>query len=134
MDVFHKILVGIYDASGGKDTVDVDYKELIKKEGFLSNIDSILKHLSDESWVTERGNYTVRITHWGAAEAKRVMTDTPDKRALLIKDANRTVTSTREFLIMLEEFAGDPSTKKLDVIEKRLSDIETLLAKVRENA
>lgn len=79
MDVYHKVLAKIYEMTDGKETVNVDLKDLLKTEGFFSSLDSISKHLSTESWVTETPKQNiVRITHWGVAEAKRVLSNTPD--------------------------------------------------------
>ena len=62
MDAFHKILVRIYEITGGRDSVDVDMVELTKKEGYFPSIDSITEMLKSESWVTESRPNTVRIT------------------------------------------------------------------------
>lgn len=90
MNVFHKVLLKVHEISGGKENADVDLIDLLKKEGFYSNIDNIAKQLQDEGWVTETSRkYTVRITHWGNSEAKRVLSDSPDKVNEREKESNR---------------------------------------------
>jgi len=134
MDVYHKILTKIYEVTGGKDSVEVDLNDLLKQEGFYSNIDNISQHLATESWVAETPRpRVVKITHWGAAEARRVMTNTPDTKREVTKDANRLLADSRELIIMLEEFASNPNGAKFKTIEKRFEDLQALLGRIRPN-
>lgn len=134
MDVYHKVLTRIYEECGGNETVDVDLIDLLKREGFYANIDSISRRLLDESWITETPReHTIRLTHWGQGEAKRLLTNQPDKKLLVARDATRLLNESREFLIMLEEFAADPSKDKLKTIRKRNSDIGVLVDRLDGN-
>lgn len=134
MDVYHKVLTRVYELSEGRDSVDVDLSDVTKKEGFFPSIDDITHFLAGESWVTETPRkYVVRITHWGAAEAKKTLSNTPDKALAVTKDSNKTLAETKEFVIMLEEFATGPSSAKLDVIEKRYAEIGVILERIRSN-
>ena len=134
MDVYHKILTRIYEVTQGKDTVEVDLNDLLKQEGFYSNIDNISQHLTTESWVAETPRpRVVKITHWGAAEAKRVLTNTPDIKREVSKNANRLLGEARELIIMLEEFAEAPTPEHFRTIEKRFEDLEGIMTRLREN-
>ena len=134
MDVYHKILTRIYEITGGKDTVEVDLNDLLKQEGFYSNIDGISLHLTTESWVAETPRpRVVKLTHWGVAEAKRVLSNTPDTVREITKDANRLLADSRELIIMLEEFAVSPSSTNFKTIEKRFADLSTIFGRIREN-
>ncbi|MGB7209531.1 MAG: hypothetical protein WBD27_12780 [Pyrinomonadaceae bacterium] len=134
MDVYHKILTKIYEVTGGKDTVEVDLNDLLKREGFFSNIDNISLHLTTESWVAETPRpRVVKLTHWGAAEAKRVLSNTPDTIRELAKDANRLLADSRELIIMLEEFAVSPSSTNFKTIEKRFVDLSAIFERIRGN-
>ncbi len=134
MNVFHKVLLKIYEITKGKETVDVDLIDLLKKEGFYSNIDNISKQLQDEGWVSETSRkHSIRITHWGATEAKRVMSQSPDKANEVEKNSNRLLADAREFVIMLEEFAAKPERAKLDLIEKRLGELRSRAGVIREH-
>ena len=132
MNVYQKVLTKIYDVTGGKDSIDVDLVDLTKKEGFYSNIDNISKQLQDEGWITE-GSKTniIRITHWGASEAKRVLSASPDKVNELSKESNRLVADGKEFAIMLEEFAAGPDNAKLGRIEERISVMSERCRKIK---
>jgi hypothetical protein len=134
MDVYHKILTRIYEVTGGKDTIEVDLNDLLKQEGFYSNIENISQHLTDESWVAETPRpRVVKITHWGAAEAKRVLTNTPDRQREVSKDANRLLAEARELIIMLEEFATSPNGTNFKTIDKKLNDLQAITGRIREN-
>ena len=134
MDVYHKILTRIYEITGGKDTVEVDLNDLLKQEGFYSNIENISQHLTTESWVAETPRpRVVKITHWGTAEAKRVLTNTPDRQHEASRTANRLLGESRELIIMLEEFASSPNREKIKPIEKKLNDLESLVEQIKEN-
>jgi hypothetical protein len=134
MDVYHKILTRIYEITGGRDTVEVDLGDLLKQEGFFSNIDSISLHLATESWIAETARpRIVKLTHWGAAEAKRVLTNSPDTVRELSKDANRLLASGRELVIMLEEFAVSPNAANFKTVEKRIGDIGGIVERIRGN-
>lgn len=119
MDVYHKILSRIYELSAGADSTEVDLSDLLKKEGFYSNIDGISQHLLTESWVTETRPRVVKITHWGAAEAKRVLANKPDNKLAASREAKRLLAEARELVIMLEEFAGAPNEEKLGGVRKK---------------
>ncbi len=111
MDVYHKILTKIFEVAGGKETVEVDMKELLKREGFFPSLDSISSHLLAESWITETGRkYFVKLTHWGIAESKKALSQTPDSGKDANKNTNRLIAASREFAVMLEEFAASAST------------------------
>ncbi len=134
MDVYHKILTRIYEITGGKDTVEVDLNDLLKQEGFYSNIDNISQHLATESWVAETPRpRVVKITHWGAAEAKRVLTNTPDTKREVSKDANRLLAESRELIIMLEEFAASPNGTNYKTIERKLGELMAILGRIKDN-
>lgn len=134
MDVYHKILTRIYEITGGKDSVEVDLNDLLKQEGFFSNVDNISQHLLTESWVAETPRpRVVKITHWGTAEAKRVITNTPDVQRELLKDANRLLSESRELIIMLEEFAASPAGKHFKTIEKKFDDLNVMMGRIRAN-
>lgn len=123
MNVFHKVLVKIYEITGGKDNVDVDLTDLLKKEGFYSNIESISGQLQDEGWVSETSRkHVVRITHWGIIEAKRVLSGKPAASGDEVgKDATVFVNEAKQLVNLLEEFASKPDVKKLDAVDKGLS-------------
>ena len=134
MDVFHKILVKAFEAAGERENAQIDLKDLLKREGFFSNIDSINEHLCGEGWAaaTDR-QYVVKLTHWGIAEARRTLSDAPDTASIISKDAGRLLSSARELVVMLEEFSAEPSKDKFKNVEKRFGDIDGIVKKIGAN-
>lgn len=134
MNVYQKVLVKIFEISGGKDSADVDLIDLTKKEGFYSNIDAISRQLQDEGWITEVGRqHNVRITHWGGMEAKRLLSDSPDKKLEVDKAANSLLSDTRELVLMLEELVSKPTSENLDHIEARIDQLRSRAGAVRKH-
>lgn len=134
MDVYHKVLTKVFEETGGRETVEVDLVDLLKREGFFPSLESIDSTLKSEGWATVGSTASkIRITHWGVAEAKRVLSDKPDKNQILSRDSNRLLSDARELVIMLEEFAAGPNKKKLETLEKRASDISTTIERLKMN-
>ena len=132
MNVYHKVLTKVFEVSSGRDTVDVDLVDLTKKEGFYASIDSISRQLLDEGWITPGAKKnSVRITHWGAMEAKRVLSASPDKANELAKESNKLMGEGKELFLLIEEFASNPDSGKLDVIEKRVADMASRCRSIR---
>lgn len=134
MDVYHKVLIKMFELTGGRDTADVDMTDLLKKEGFFPSIDSISAYMSSESWIAETSRKNVvRLTHWGLAEAKRTLSNTPDRASEVEKIAVKLVARSKEFLVMTEEFAASPNASKAATIEKQYASIGDDLRKIKES-
>lgn len=134
MDVYHKVLTRIFQDTDGKETVDVDLAELLKKEGFFPSIENIRSYLSSESWIAETNKTNIiRITHWGVAEAKRALSNAPDSKKQLEKESTRLMSATKELLVMAEEFAAAPSKDRIKNIERQLGDVTTVVDRIRSN-
>ncbi|HYJ90755.1 MAG TPA: hypothetical protein VEV84_05575 [Pyrinomonadaceae bacterium] len=132
MDAFHKVLVKIYELTGGRDSQDVDFMELLRAEGFFSSRESIREHLGNEGWITDSpraGN--IRITHWGTAEAKKVLSSPSKADVGIDRVTSRLGNVTRDFSIVVEEFIAKPSAKTLKPVEERLSELDGIVNKVK---
>ena len=135
MDVFHRVLIKLYDATGGKESEAVDLKDLVKKEGFLGNYPQIKDHLSRQSWISETSRLdTVQITHWGVSEAKKAQTSggVDDSQAIK-KEINKTIASTKELVIFLDELANDVSEENIEKAEKKLGEINSAIQNIKLN-
>lgn len=132
MDVYHKVLIKLYEISGGRESETVDLKELVKKEGYLGSYPQIKEHLSGQSWITETARVdAVKITHWGVTEAKKSQTSGGDNMLAVKKEINRTIADTRELIIFLEELAGEVSKENISRAEKKLADINSAIQKLK---
>ena len=136
MDVYHKVLVKLYDATGGRDTQAVDFKELVKSLGFLGNYDDVTQNLSGQGWIAEtsKANY-VKITHWGVKEAQKAISgdDGADGTRELKKAANHLKDETKHLVIIIEEFMADTSKEKFGQVEKKFGEINTAISKLKES-
>ena len=134
MDVYHKILARIYKDSDGQESVRVDFGEILKQEGFFPSIEQIASHMIKEGWITDSDRkHHVQITHWGIAEAKKAAKGVPDSSKAIEKDCNALVSRAKEITVMSEEFAGAPSKKKLNEIEKSLTEITKVIERLSDN-
>jgi hypothetical protein len=132
MDVYHKVLLKLYQVTEGKDSQTIDLKDLVKGLGFLGNFDDIFQMLSGQGWIAEtpKLNY-VRITHWGVKEIKNSTGSAPDAAEARKKEANRLVGETKQFLILLEEFASDSSKENFTQIENKLNVLISAINKLK---
>jgi hypothetical protein len=133
MDVYQKVLVKINELTGGKDNVDTDMVDLLKREGFYSNIDDIIDKMSSEGWITESRPKTVRITHWGVMAARKIKSKTPDSANILDKQATRLQNEVKELMILAEEFDGKSTADNFSRIEKKLEEIGSTARKIKEH-
>jgi hypothetical protein len=136
MNVYHKVLVRLYETTGGRDTQTVDLKEQVKAQGFLGNFEDIFQRLSSQGWITEtsKTNY-VKITHWGVKEAQKAASGVTDSDASneLQKNSNRLISDTKEFLALLEEFAADASKENFARVEKKFGQLNSAIGGLKES-
>ena len=134
MDVYHRVLVKLYELTGGRESETVDLKELIKKEGYLGNYPQIKEHLSGQSWITETSRVdAVKITHWGVTEAKKSQKGGTDDSAAVKKEINRTIADARELIIFLEELTNEVSQENIAKAEKKLAEINSAIQKLKSS-
>lgn len=134
MDVYHKVLLNLYNVTGGKDSLSIDLKELVKNQGFLGNYGDIFQMLSGQGWIAEtpKANY-VKITHWGVKEIKKTSNDQPFAAHAAKKEATQLVSDVKLLLIMLEEFASNTSVENLAQVEKKLSEINAAIGNLKSS-
>lgn len=134
MDVYHKVLARLLEATGGKESETVDLKELVKKEGFLPSYVDIFQHLSRQSWIAETPRAdVVRITHWGVKEARKTVTSGDGGAQAIKKEANRVISDARELIVFLEELAADPARENVGKVEKKLETIASAVRSLKES-
>lgn len=134
MDVYHKVLVKLFEATGGRDTQTVDLKELVKNEGFLGNYNDIFQLLSGNGWIAETTRAdAVKITHWGVKEAKKSKSGVPDKSFAVKRETNKMLSSAKELLILIDEFASDTTTGNLAQVEKKLDEVNSAIDKLKQD-
>jgi hypothetical protein len=133
MDVYQKVLVKLYEITGDRENVDIDMSELLRREGFYSSISEIIGKMSGEGWITESRPKTVRLTHWGVMAAKKANDDVPDTANIIDRQADRLKNEVKEFIILVEEFNGKSTSDNFSRLDKKLAEINSVTAKIREN-
>jgi hypothetical protein len=134
MDVYHKVLAKLFEATGGRESEAVDLKELVKKEGFLPSYPDIFQHLSRQSWIAETPRPdVVKITHWGATEAKKSSSSVADNGQAIKRETTRVISEARELISILEEFSNDASRELLAKAERSADSIGAGVRKLKES-
>lgn len=134
MDVYHKVLLKLYQVTGGKDSQTVDLKDLVKNLGFLGNYNDISQILSGQGWIAETPKLNfVRITHWGVKEVNKSSNGEMDSAQIVKKAAGNLVSETKQLSILVEEFASDTSKEKFNRVVKKLDEINSAIGKLTAN-
>lgn len=134
MDIYQQVIVKLYELTGGRESLAVDLKDLVKKLGFYGHYSSIFERLSQEGWVAEdRKADFVKITHWGIAAAKKAQpsegdSDKPSTSAKAAVCENL----AKEFATLIGNFAKDASAENLKKAQNKFVEMETAfnLAKI----
>jgi pantothenate kinase-related protein Tda10 len=137
MDTYQKVLVKLFEETGGRETRQVDFASMLKKMGFYTAFNDILMRLNREGWITDAPttNY-VYITHWGAMEAKKALRNEikPEtSNEAIKKEVNRAVASSKELVITLEEFSNEISKENYTNAEKKFDELATILGEIKSN-
>ena len=132
MDVYHKVLVKLYEVTQGKENQTVDFKDLVRNAGFFSNYNDIFEMLSSQGWISEskKPDY-VGITHWGVSEAKKAAGGVTDASQTLKKEANRLSNQVKELTGLIEEFSVDNSKEKFEKVGKIFDEMTTTIARLK---
>jgi hypothetical protein len=133
MDIYQKVLVKLYGIAGDRDNADVDFTELLKKEGFYSNINDITSRMSSEGWITESRPRHVKLTHWGIAAAKKLSKKGDKTPNELVRHAARLKSEVQEFATLVAEFSGEINSDNFSRLYKKLADINTVTDKIRKD-
>lgn len=132
MDVYHRVLVKLYEVTGGKESETVDLKELVKKEGFLGSYPQIFEHLNRQSWIVETPRPgSVKISHWGIKEAKNSQTSGGNETQSARREVNRMISEARELIKYFEELANEPTPENIARAEKKLGEINSAIQNLK---
>lgn len=128
LDVYHQLLVRLYEETGGKDNRTANLKELAGKLGLQGNYPSIHKFLSDEGWIAESSKQDfVGITQWGVKEARTSLEggeSAEETRKKIVRKANQAASLARELGDLLENQAKNP-TESFAETAKKFTELQT---------
>lgn len=132
MDVYHRVLVKLFEETGGSDSKAVDFADLVKRMKFHANYINIFKELSVQGWIVETGKVDwVRLTHWGIEEAKKSQTSGAVGNQEAKKDFTKLLSEARELVGMIESLPSDANKDNLAIIEKKNSQINEIIAGIK---
>lgn len=136
MDIYHEVLIKLLEVVDGRDSKAVDFRDLVKKIGFLGNYPGIFERLSQEGWIVEDAKADfVRISHWGIAEAKKSLKgQQPGAEKPSNENATKSIAKAKEFIASLESFARDTSKDNLKKAENKFSELETAFNLAKKDA
>jgi hypothetical protein len=127
MDAYHEVLIKLLEATEGKVTKSVDFRDLVKKTGLYGNYAGIFKYLSQEGWIAEdqKADF-VRITIWGITEAKKSLAAQGGQLVSkkTSENAAKCVSIAKEFISTLENLAKDASKDNLKRAENKFAEME----------
>lgn len=137
MDIYQQVIVKLYEITGGRESLAVDLKDLVKKLGFYGHYSSIFERLSQEGWVAEdRKADFVKITHWGIAAAKKAQPAGDEGKAEKATSANAAICENlaKEFAALIGNFAKDASEENLKKAQIKFTDLETAFNLAKNDA
>jgi hypothetical protein len=137
MDTYQKVLVKLYEETGGRETRQVDLASMLKKMGFYTAFTDILTRLNREGWITDAPttNY-VFITHWGAMEAKKALkseTKAENSNEPVKKEVARAIVANKEFGVILDDFTKNISKDNFTGVQKKFDELATIFNEIKSN-
>lgn len=132
MDVYHRVLVKLFEETGGSDSKAIDFADLVKRMKFHANYVNIFKELSVQGWIVETGKVDwVRLTHWGIEEAKKSQTGESGGSQETKKDFNKLLSEARELVSLVETLSSDGTKDNLSSVERKNSQISAIIAEIK---
>lgn len=132
MDVYHRVLVKLFEETGGSDSKAVDFGDLVKRMKFHANYTNIFKELSVQGWIVETGKVDwVRLTHWGIEEAKKSQTNGASGNQEIKKDVGRLLSEVHDLVSLIETLSNDANKDNLSSVEKKSSQINAIIAEIK---
>lgn len=132
MDTYHFVLTKLYEASGGKDSKPVNFRDLLKQIGYYSSYADIFERLSREGWIAEdeKRPHHVRITHWGISEAKKSLSSTTEEDLTKWdKLVNQSKVLAKEIAVLLDSI--EKSEESMRQLNNKISELSNLVAQLK---
>ncbi len=135
MDLYHKVLLKIYEATGGRDSLAVNLKEIVKDEGFFGSYQDIFQQLSRQGWIAEtRRADEVKLTHWGIKEIKNTTEEgkpASDIERAKQKQAEKFLADAKNLSIIAEELKSNISENNIGKAGKKLKELNEILSSLK---
>lgn len=136
MNVYHQVLVKLYDETEGKSSKTVNLMNLVKSLGLHGNYADIFEHLNREGWIAEsvKADFVV-ITQEGAREAKKSSNNPgggKENRQEIIRGSNLAAHLAQELSVLLEAQAKTPESDFAEA-SKKMVELQNALAQIKAN-
>ena len=133
MNVYQKVLIRVYEETGGRDSKAVYLKDIVKELGFLPSYEDIFSQMSGDGWITETSRRNeVNITPWGVREARKVEKGGGDNSREIEKASNKVKSEAKELLVMTEELAEKSTEERLKAVEDKLKIVSDAVDRLKK--
>ncbi len=134
MNVYHQVLVRLYEETEGKSGKSVNLMNLAKSLGLHGNYANIFEQLSSEGWIAEgiKADFVV-ITPDGIREAKKSLSNSGgdnDARQQIVRNSNRAASLATELAALLETQAQNPTQDFAETL-KKMAELQTTVTQIK---
>ncbi|MEO6590301.1 MAG: hypothetical protein ABIP06_13465 [Pyrinomonadaceae bacterium] len=132
MDIYHKVLIQLFEETGGSDSKAVDFADLVKRMKFHASYTTIFKEMSVQGWIIETSKPDwVKLSHWGIEEVKKSNSGDSGDSPELKKDSNRLLSEARELSVLAEKMTMEITKENISSIEVKISQINVLVGNLK---
>ena len=133
MNVYQKVLVKLYEETGGRDSKTVYLKDIVKDLGFFPSYADIKSQMSHDGWLTDGvRSGEVNITHWGVREAKNLLKGGTDNTREQTKAVNKEKSEVKVLMVMAEELVEDITPETFSAVENKLKEVTKVINDMKE--
>ena len=134
MNVYHQVLVKLYEETEGKSGKAVNLMNLAKTLGLHGNYTDIFEHLNVAGWIAEASKADwVTITPWGVKEARKALENpggANDARQQIVRHSNLAASLAKELSVLLETQAQNPEADFAQASRKAV-DLQAAVAQIK---
>lgn len=133
MNVYQKVLVKLYEETGGRDSKTVYLKDIVKDLGFFPSYADIKSQMSHDGWLTDGARSgEVNITHWGVREAKNLLKGGSDGTKEKSAALKKVKSEIKVLLLMADELAESTTAESFKAIERKVEDVSKVIDEAKE--
>ncbi len=136
MNVYHQVLVKLYEETEGKTSKAINLMNLAKSLGLHGNYADIFEHLNREGWIAEsvKADFVV-ITLDGAREARKSLDgsgNVSNTRQEIVRYSNLAANIAKELTVLLEAQAQNPASNFAEA-SKKMVELQNACAQIKAN-
>ena len=97
------------------------------------NTEQILQTIVESAEIADNSEVNCVVYARGVKEVKEPGNNFPDSTQIVKQEATRLIFETKQFLIMLEEFASDASSENFLQSEKKVNEINMAIERLKSS-